>query len=137
MRKVLMGTVGFALLATSAWSQPSSRDDREDQDQYAYERNDWRGSDNYGHRYQREHGWDNQREHSMRNDDDDQNATGARFRLRSGDTSMSIVCGSQESTRTCVDAALTLFNRLKAQQATGPGSTPPVTPSPSAPATPQ
>ena len=50
--------------------------------------------------------------------------TGARFFLSSGDTRLGVVCDAQESTRSCVDAALTLFDRLRPQQGATP-STPP------------
>jgi hypothetical protein len=38
---------------------------------------------------------------------------GARFMLRNGDTRLGVVCDSGESMRSCVDAALTLFDRVR------------------------
>ena len=69
----------------------------------------------------------------MRESDDEDQATGARFVLRSGDTRLSVVCASRESTRTCVDAALMLFDRVRSQQGGTASTTPPAPVTPSAP----
>ena len=62
---------------------------------------------------------------SMREDDDrDRPGRGARFFLRSGDTQLRVVCGDGESTRACVDAALSMFDRVQSQARTTPGSPP-------------
>jgi hypothetical protein len=62
----------------------------------------------------------------MRDEDneDDHSGRGSRFSLRSGDTQLRVVCGSEESTQACVDAALRMFDRLQSE----PRTTPPLTP---------
>jgi hypothetical protein len=104
------------VLATGAWGQESSRD-RDD-----FDRGGWRESRD---------GWDRDRDRRrgpmmMRGERDnaDRGELGSRFFLRSGDTQMRIVCGNRESTQSCVDAALRLFDRLQSQQATRPSSAP-------------
>src|ERR687888_886469 len=101
MRKALVLAAGLAVLATSAWSQTSSRD-RDD-----YDRGDWR--DGRG-------GWsrdsDDYRGRPMMHDEDGGGrGRGARFFVRSGDTRLGVICDQRESTRACVDAALTMFDR--------------------------
>lgn len=58
----------------------------------------------------------------MRDDDEEgrgsRDGRGARFFLRSGDTQLRVVCGNRESTQTCVDAALRMFDRMQSQQGT-------------------
>jgi len=62
-------------------------------------------------------------------DDSDRSERGARFFLRSGDTQLRIVCGNRESTQSCVDAALRMFDRLQSQtNARPPVSTTPAQP---------
>lgn len=62
-------------------------------------------------------------------DDSDRSERGARFFLRSGDTQLRIVCGNRESTQSCVDAALRMFDRLQSQtNARPPASTTPAQP---------
>jgi hypothetical protein len=128
MRKALVLAAGLTLVATSAWSQ-SSRD-RGD-----YDRSDWRetrggwerGLDD---RRSDDRRSDDRRERSMR-DDEGRPATGARFFLRSGDTQLRVVCDERESTRACVDAALTMFDRVRPRQDStsgSPGSPPPTSP---------
>jgi hypothetical protein len=74
---------------------------------------------------------------------DEQGGAGraARFLLRSGDSRLAVRCDDRESMRSCVDAALTMFDRVRAQsQQSGTtsgstsGSTAPSTGGPSAPA---
>jgi len=120
MRKVLLLSAGLMVLATGAWSQESSRD-RDD-----YDRGGWR---------EHRDGWDRDRDRRrgpmmMQEDRDgsDRLELGARFFLRSGDTQLRIVCGNRESTQSCVDAALRLFDRLQSQQATRPSSSAPSQP---------
>lgn len=113
MKKALILAAGLALVATGAWSQESSRD-RDD-----YGRGSWRESRD---------GWDRDRDRHrgpmiMRGDDDeddrgDRSERGARFFLRSGDTQLRVVCGNRESTQSCVDAALRMFDRVQSQQGT-------------------
>jgi len=91
------------------------------------ERGDWQGGSYGGGRYHQR--WNNDRGRSVRDDDDDQPGRGARFVLRSGDSRLSVMCDSRESTRSCVDAALTLFDRVRSQQNTS-GSTPPASATP-------
>jgi hypothetical protein len=134
MRKTLLLAIGLALIGTSAWSQSSSRD-RDD-----YPRGRWhegagrwdrdRDDDRDGDRGERSG-------RSMRDDDDrDRPGRGARFFLRSGDTQLRVVCGDGESTRACVDAALTMFDRVQSQARTTSSPTP-SSPAPATPPSPQ
>jgi hypothetical protein len=123
MRTAFILAAGLTLFATGAWSQESSRD-RDD-----FDRGTWRESRD---------GWDRDRDRRrgpmMRHDDDDQDdrsERGARFFLRSGDTQLRVVCGNRESTQSCVDAALRMFDRVQSQQGTTTRA--PTTPAPSQP----
>jgi len=121
MRKAFLLAAGFLVLATGAWAQESSRD-RDD-----FDRGGWR---------ENREGWDRDRDRRrgpmmMREerDDSDRSERGARFFLRSGDTQVRIVCGNRESTQSCVDAALRMFDRLQSQtNARPPASTTPAQP---------
>jgi len=121
MRKAFLLAAGFLVLATGAWAQESSRD-RDD-----FDRGGWR---------ENREGWDRDRDRRrgpmmMREerDDSDRFERGARFFLRSGDTQLRIVCGNRESTQSCVDAALRMFDRLQSQtNARPPASTQPAQP---------
>ncbi|HVK91351.1 MAG TPA: hypothetical protein VM468_08115 [Mycoplana sp.] len=121
MRKAFLLAAGFLVLATGAWAQESSRD-RDD-----FDRGGWR---------ENREGWDRDRDRRrgpmmMREerDDSDRSERGARFFLRSGDTQLRIVCGNRESTQSCVDAALRMFDRLQSQtNARPPASTQPAQP---------
>jgi hypothetical protein len=121
MRKAFLLAAGFLVLATGAWAQESSRD-RDD-----FDRGGWR---------ENREGWDRDRDRRrgpmmMREerDDSDRSERGARFFLRSGDTQLRIVCGNRESTQSCVDAALRMFDRLQSQtNARPPASTTPAQP---------
>jgi hypothetical protein len=121
MRKVLLLTAGLVLVATSAWSQSASRD-REDHPRGGWHegRGGW------------DRDWNDRRGRSMRDDDEDRSGRGASFFLRSGDTQLRVVCGDRETTRSCVDAALMMFDRVQSQQ----GSTSRA-PSPTTPPSPQ
>ena len=121
MRKAFLLAAGFLVLATGAWAQESSRD-RDD-----FDRGGWR---------ENREGWDRDQDRRrgpmmMREDRDDSDwwERGARFFLRSGDTQLRIVCGNRESTQSCVDAALRMFDRLQSQtNARPPASTTPAQP---------
>jgi hypothetical protein len=121
MRKAFLLAAGFLVRATGAWAQESSRD-RDD-----FDRGGWR---------ENRESWDRDRDRRrsqmmMREDrdDSDRSERGARFFLRSGDTQLRIVCGNRESTQSCVDAALRMFDRLQSQtNARPPASTPPAQP---------
>ena len=114
MRKALILAAGLALIGTSAWSQSISRDDDD--------------GDRRGRWHDSRSGWDRdeRRGRAMRDDDDDDDRSGrgSRFFLRSGDTQLRVVCGSEESTQACVDAALRMFDRVQSQ----PRTTTPPTP---------
>jgi hypothetical protein len=78
----------------------------------------------------------------MRDDDDNDNdnsrsGRGARFFLRSGDTQLRVVCGDEESTRACVDAALSMFDRVQSQSRSTTGSSTSPSPAPASPPSPQ
>ena len=111
MKKAIVLAAGFALLASGALSQETSRD-RDDSN-----RGGWRDSRD---------GWDRDRDRRrgpMMRDDDEEDRSGryergSRFYLRSGDTQLRVVCGNRESTQSCVDAALRMFERMQSQQGT-------------------
>jgi hypothetical protein len=121
MRKTLLLAAGLTLAASSAWSQ--STRDRDDDD-----RGDWREMRKEWNRHS-----DDWRDRSKWDDDEGRRATGARFFLRSGDTQLRVVCDERESMRTCVDAALTMFERVRPRQDTTSGSTAPASPSSTSP----
>ena len=123
MRHAILFAAGLVVLATAASAQSSSRDRDEDG-----RGGDWRE----GRSWDRD--WDHHRRggRPMRGDDDEP-GRGARFFLRSGDTQIRVVCDQRESTRACVDAALTMFDRVRSQQGAA-GSATPASPGPSAPA---
>ena len=116
MRKALILAAGLALIGTSAWSQSISRDD-EDGDRRA-RWHDSRGGWDRGRG--RDDNRDERRGRAMRDEDDEDDHSGrdSRFSLRSGDTQLRVVCGSEESTQACVDAALRMFDRLQSQPRT-------------------
>ena len=124
MQKAVILAAGLALLTTSALSQESSRD-RDD-----FGRSGWRESRD---------GWDRDRDRRrgpmMRDDDEDdrgdRSERGARFFLRNGDTQLRVVCGNRESTQSCVDAALRMFDRMQSQH--GMTTRAPSTPAPAQP----
>ena len=141
MRKTIILAAGLALLASSALGQGSSRD-RDDDDRRGWgedrrdggqDRDEMRGRSSMRHEM---------RSRSMRDDEEGGPSRPARFVLRSGDARMAVRCDDRESMRTCVDAALTLFDRVRTQGATtaapatvapttapaSPGSSPPATP---------
>ncbi|ANY78194.1 hypothetical protein BB934_08075 [Microvirga ossetica] len=121
MRKAFLLATGFLVLATGAWAQESSRD-RDD-----FDRGGWRENrEGWGRDQDRRRGQMMMREDR---DDSDRWERGARFFLRSGDTQLRIVCGNRESTQSCVDAALRMFDRLQSQtNARPPASTTPAQP---------
>jgi len=143
MFKTSLIAAGMALIASSAWSQSSWRDSPDRSDQPGYDRGDWRGGGRYGGA-ERRGGWSGDREESMRGDRggerrggwsgdgedsmrggrDDPVGRGARFTLQTGDWRLSVACDPRETTRACVDSALTLFDRVRSQQGAAPGSAP-------------
>ncbi|MBX3537665.1 MAG: hypothetical protein KF735_08510 [Chelatococcus sp.] len=75
----------------------SDRADREDRD----EQQNWRSS-----------------MHAMRDhdhEDRDNGGGGGGFIIRSGDTRLAVRCGDRETMRSCVDAALMLFDRVQSR----------------------
>ena len=67
---------------------------------------------------------------------DDHSGQGARFVIRSGDTQLRVVCSGEESTQACVDAAVTLYERVQPQRSPRPGNPPPA-PEPGSPPSPR
>jgi hypothetical protein len=101
MRRALSIAITLACVATAADAQGSRRDDR-DGDRWRDDGREWR--EDRGGRDHDDHGW-RQRRHM------NGERGGARLFLRSGDTRLGVVCDEGESMRSCVDAALTLFDR--------------------------
>jgi hypothetical protein len=129
MRTTIVMAAGLALIATSAMGQSSSRDRPDWDGRDGYDQSDWRDVPRYDRGGRRgDDRSDDDRGPAMRMETT-RPGTGARFFLRSGDTRLGVVCDARESTRSCVDAALTLFDRLRSQQ----GATPSAPPPPSAP----
>ena len=117
MRKAILMAGALALSASMAHAQGRDRD-RDDDDDSWRDRREYRAE--RGRDYDDDHhGWHG-RFHK---------GGGARFFLRSGDTRLGVVCDSGESMRNCVDAAMTLFEKVRqgagASGTTGGSSTPP------------
>jgi hypothetical protein len=115
MRKAIILAAGLALVTTSALGQSSWRD-RDDDDRRGWreDRREGRDRDEMRGRAMRDH----------HDDDDEGRSRAARFVLRSGDARMAVRCDDRESMRACVDAAMTLFDKVRTQQ----GSTSPTSP---------
>jgi hypothetical protein len=120
MRKTLLIAVGLVLAAATAQAQGSRRDDR-DGDRWRDDRREWR--EDRGGRDHDDDGW--RERHSLKG-----HGGGARFMLRSGDTRLGVVCDTGESMRSCVDAALALFDKVRQTAPSGPTSTAPPSTSP-------
>ena len=114
MRSAILLATALALSASVAHAQGRDRDrDRDDDDdrrEYRQERS--RDHDDY-------HGW---------HGGFGKRGGGARFFMRSGDTRLGVACDRGESMRNCVDAAITLFDRIR--QAAPSGGSPSPTPRP-------
>lgn len=118
MRKAIILAAGLALVTTSALGQGSWRD-RGDDDRRGWreERGEGRDRDEMRGRSMHDH-----------HDDDEGRSRAARFVLRSGEARMAVRCDDRESMRACVDAAMTLFDKVRTQQgssstsSTSPGS---------------
>lgn len=100
MNKVILIAAGLALATLPAYAQGYSRSD--DRDRYS-DRDD-RG--------------DRDRGSSRRDMDDDDDrdggrSRGARFMMRSGDAMINVRCDPGESMRSCVDATMTLMERVR------------------------
>jgi hypothetical protein len=117
MTKSLLLAVGLTLLASPALSQSSPRpDDR----------------DSYADRRDRDRGWGRERDgwHGMSDDERGGSGRGARFMVRNGDAVVAVRCDGSEPMRACVDATLTLLDRVRSMppaptSGPGPGSTQP------------
>jgi hypothetical protein len=110
MSKTILLAVGLALLASPALSQGSSRPD--DRDAY---------SD------RRDRGWARERD-GWHDDERGGPGRGARFMLRNGDAVVAVRCDGSEPMRACVDATLTLLDRVRSlppPASPSPGSTQP------------
>jgi hypothetical protein len=118
MRKTILLAGVLALSVSMAHAQGRDRDREHDED-------GWRDRREYRAERQRDydddhHGW----HHGGLN-----KRGGARFFLRSGETRLGVVCDTAESMRNCVDAAMTLFDKVRqgalgTSGATGGPSTP-------------
>src|SRR3954467_11869907 len=109
MAKALLMAVGLALLASPALSQSSSRSEEREPQPDRRERDQWRGRDQW------------------HDDERGGGGRGARFMIRNGDAVVAVRCDGSESMRACVDATLTLLERVRALPAAptsspGPGS---------------
>jgi len=118
MRKTFVVAAMLVFAASPCWSQSSSRD-RDDDGRGWRENRSWDG----------EPGRWRGRVMQDENRGGERSVRGARFFLRSGDTRLRIVCSDQESTQTCVDAAVRLFERVQAASPRTSTSTPGTAPS--------
>src|SRR5829696_3179826 len=98
MRSAILLAAALALSASAAQAQGGDRD-RDDDDSWR-ERREYREDRS---RRDDDHGWHHRS--GM--------GGGARFFLRSGDTRLGVVCDRGESMRNCVEAALTLFDKIR------------------------
>lgn len=150
MRKALIIAAGLAVVALPAWSQGYSRD------RDGYDHRDWHDGRSSGQQDSNDRGGrsmgqqssndrDDRDDHSMRDNRQSGAGGSARFVLRSGDTRLGVRCDENETMRACVDAALTLFDRVRSQANTSSPSTStstssspatPSTPAPSGPSSP-
>lgn len=106
MRKIFALATGLTLVATSAWSQGPGRDR------------------DYGFRGGRDDP-DFTRGRPMSDEEDDKGARGTRFFVGIGESRLAVTCAERESMRTCVDTALSLFERFRSQQPASPGASSP------------
>src|SRR3954467_10013863 len=110
MQKMLIALGALTVLASPALSQNWSR---------------WDDRDSSDHEDRGRSKRDYPRWHDM--DDNHGSGRGARFMVRSGDSVVAVRCDGSESMRSCVDATLTLLERVRALPAAptsspGPGS---------------
>ena len=118
MRKIALLLAGLLFAATLAWGQgyPRGKDDdgfgwRDEGGGSSRDRDDLRGR-------------------SFRDEDRGHRTGAASFFLRSGDTRLAVHCDERESMRSCVDAALTLFDKVRSLQGTSSTSQGPSSPAP-------
>ena len=102
MRKTMLLAGVLALSASMAHAQGRDRDRDDDEDGWR-DRREYRAQ--RGPDYDDDHhGWRHGGLHRR---------GGARFFLRSGETRLGVVCDSAESMRNCVDAVMTLFDKVR------------------------
>ena len=123
MHKALVFALALGVLASPALSQGSFRSD--DRESYSSAREGGRGSwrEDRAGRDSR----DDDRSAARRLGDDERSDRasrgGAKFMVRSGDARVAVRCDERESMRACVDATLTLLERVRSQSA-APASAP-------------
>lgn len=116
MKKALVLMVVACGAASPAFSQGSSRSD--ERSSYSDRRDSDRGS------WREDHGW-----RGMHDDDHSEGGKrGARFMVRSGDSRVAVQCDAGESMRSCVDATLTLLDRVRSQSGSATSGTAATTP---------
>lgn len=116
MKKALVWMLVACSAASPAYSQGSSRSD--ERDSYSDRRDSGRKS------WREDHGW-----RGMHEDDYSGGAKrGARFMVRTGDSRIAVQCDAGESMRSCVDATLTLFDRVRSQSGSAASGSTPTTP---------
>ena len=97
MRSAIMLATALVLSASVAHAQGRDRDRDDDDDRREYREERSRDHDDY-------RGW---------HGGFGKRGGGARFFMRSGDTRLGVACDRGESMRNCVDAAITLFDRIR------------------------
>ena len=103
MRSAILLATALALSASVAHAQGRDRDRDDDDDGREYREERSRHRDDH-------HGW---------HGGFGKAGGGARFFMRSGDTRLGVACDRGESMRNCVDAAITLFDRIRQAGASG------------------
>jgi hypothetical protein len=136
MKRALIMAAGFALLAGPAWAQssPSGSDrdgDRVDSRDVRGDR-DWRGEWSRGDLDDAPRGRDGDWHGGWGHHGGHQR--GAGIFLQSGDTRLAVRCDRNESMRACVEAAMTLLDRVRSLPTSGTTATPPASSGPGAPA---
>lgn len=103
MNKPLVLMLAVLATASPALSQSSSRSD--ERDSYSDRRDGGRAS------WREDRGWRGMHDEGHSG----AGRRGARFMVRSGDSRVAVQCDPSESMRSCVDATLTLLDRVRSQ----------------------
>lgn len=121
MRTVLISGLGLMLATGSVWAQSNydyrDRDSSRDRGYSDSDRGTVDFNDYNGDRSVRREGWngdhagDHNRHHNHHGKG--HGSSGARFYLKAGDREFRVRCGDEDSTRECVDAALTMFRAVQ------------------------
>lgn len=139
MRKALLiAAASLTLVSSAAWSQSRDEDPRPSSRSWDYRD----GSDRRGWREERGgQDWERRPGMAMHGGEMRGGPMGggpgsARFRIRSGDASVAVRCGDDEPMKACVEATMTLLDKLRSMPPASSSSSTPSPASPAAPSTP-